>query len=69
MKAITIYTVDDIEAEPYEFHRCRFVKHKDFEEFLLRFLNPEDLGRAVPGHVRDEIRMALGRKPVESTLK
>lgn len=59
MKAITVYAI----AEE------TFVKHKDFEEFLLRFLNPEDLGRAVPGHVRDEIRMALGRKPVESTLK
>ena len=31
-----------------------------FRHFAERLLNPEDLGRAVPGHVRDEVRELLG---------
>ena len=36
------------------------------EDFLRRFLNPEDLGRAVPCYVRDEVRQHLGMKRCES---
>jgi hypothetical protein len=35
------------------------------EAFLRRFLNPEDIGRAVPGHVRDEVREQLGMERCE----
>lgn len=34
--------------------------------FLSRFLNPEELGLAVPAHVRDDVRVALGRRRVET---
>jgi len=37
--------------------------------FLRRFLNPEELGHAVPAHVRDDVREVLGMERVEgSTL-
>ncbi len=36
-------------------------------EFIKRLLNPEELGCAVPAHVRDEARIALGRAPVETS--
>lgn len=36
------------------------------EAFARRLLDPEDLGLAVPAHVRDEARAALGMPKVES---
>jgi hypothetical protein len=36
------------------------------EAFIRSLLNPEKLGRAVPAHVRDDAREALGRERVES---
>jgi hypothetical protein len=33
--------------------------------FLRRLLNPEDLGYAVPAHVRDDVREVLGMERVE----
>ena len=36
------------------------------DTFLRRFLNPEELGHAVPAHVRDDVREMLGMKRVES---
>lgn len=35
------------------------------KNFLRRFLNPEDLGYAVTGYARDEVRAMLGMKKVE----
>lgn len=35
-------------------------------DFALSFLSPEENGHAVPAHIRDEARKALGRKPVET---
>jgi len=35
---------------------------------LQQILNPEDLGLASSARLRDVIRFALGRRPVESTL-
>lgn len=35
-------------------------------KLILRFLDPEDLGFAVTGEVRDEVRKILGRRPVET---
>jgi hypothetical protein len=35
---------------------------------LQQILNPEDLGLASSARLRDVIRFALGRQPVESTL-
>jgi hypothetical protein len=37
----------------------------EFVLFLRSFLNPEELGRAVPGHVRDDVREFLGMKRCE----
>lgn len=34
--------------------------------FALSLLNPEENGHAVPAHIRDEARKALGRRPVET---
>lgn len=34
--------------------------------FISSLLNPEENGLAVPAHVRDDARVALGRKRVES---
>lgn len=36
------------------------------ENFILSLLNPEELGLAVPAHVRDSAREALGRRRVET---
>lgn len=33
---------------------------------ILRFLDPEDLGHAVTGEIRDEVRKIIGLDPVES---
>lgn len=33
---------------------------------LKRFLDPEDLGRSVPGYIRDEVRVVLGMRRVET---
>lgn len=38
-------------------------------KLVLRFLDPEDLGFAVTGEVRDEVRIILGIPAVESWLK
>jgi hypothetical protein len=38
------------------------------EEFARRFLDPEDLGHSVNAYTRDQARVALGRKPVESSF-
>lgn len=38
----------------------------ELKEFVLAFLNPEDLGYAVTPGVRDRARIALGMRPVES---
>lgn len=38
-------------------------------KLVLRFLDPEDLGHAVSGEVRDEVRLILGKPAVESWLK
>lgn len=35
------------------------------EDFIRRFLNPEDLGLAVPAHVRDSCREQLGMPAVD----
>jgi hypothetical protein len=45
------------------------VENKKFKKFFERLLNPEDLGFAVTGEIRDHARMFLGLKPVESWLK
>lgn len=37
--------------------------------FLRSFLNPEELGMAVPAHVRDDVREVLGMKRVESEAR
>lgn len=34
--------------------------------FILRLLNPEDLGHAVTAEVRDAARVALGMRPAET---
>ena len=36
--------------------------------FALSFLSPEENGLAVSAYIRDEARMALGRKPVETKV-
>lgn len=38
------------------------------ENFIKSLLNPEELGLAVPAHVRDSAREALGRPKVEEVL-
>lgn len=35
-------------------------------KLILRFLDPEDLGFAVSGEVRDLVRVIIGREPVET---
>jgi hypothetical protein len=42
-------------------------RERKYVAFLKRFLNPEELGFAVPAHVRDDVREILGRERVEST--
>ena len=42
---------------------------KRLEEFVNRFLNPEDLGWAIGKFDRDEAREALGMERVESKVK
>lgn len=41
-------------------------KHGRLLWLLKRMLNPEDLGMAVPAHVRDEVREVLGMRRCES---
>lgn len=35
-------------------------------KLVLRFLDPEDLGHAVTGEVRDLVRVIIGLEPVET---
>lgn len=42
------------------------VKMSPMEKFVRSLLNPEELGHAVPAHVRDEARKVLGMEPCES---
>ena len=42
-------------------------EHRErLEQFVRSLLNPEELGYAVPAHVRDAARVALGMQAVES---
>lgn len=42
-------------------------EHRErLEQFVRSLLNPEELGHAVPAHVRDAARVALGMQAVES---
>lgn len=43
--------------------------NKQNTDFIERILNPSDLGHAVTAEVRDEARVILGMKPVESNIK
>ncbi len=52
--------MSDLHIEMVERHGA------DAIAFCLSILNPEELGHAVPAHVRDEARRALGRAPVET---
>lgn len=38
------------------------------QDLLLKLLNPEELGLATSAEMRDLVRVALGRKPVETGL-
>lgn len=55
----------DKRAQHYQ-EQARLAK---MERLLRRMLDPEDLGHAVTGEVRDEARILLGMPAVESRLK
>jgi hypothetical protein len=40
-----------------------------YKSFVKSLLNPDEYGHAVTGEVRDQARILLGMKPVESKLK
>ena len=42
---------------------------KKYKSFVKSLLNPNEYGHAVTAEVRDQARILLGMKPVESKLK
>ena len=42
---------------------------KKYKSFVKSLLNPDEYGHAVTAEVRDQARILLGMKPVESKLK
>ena len=46
--------------------RKRQEKFQRMEKLLMRFLDPEELGLAVTPSVRDDVRIALGGRRIET---